>query len=90
MKFLDIRSYIIVYVYIVYLCNLSAIRAYHVCLLVSVTLFVFRCAAELMMYHKVGIYKQRNCVVNSCPTYPEPFLLFELFKQVVYFKIAVD
>ena len=89
MKFLDIRSYVIVYIYIVYFCNLTTIGAYHVCLFVAIALFVFRSAAELVMYHKVGIDKQRNGVVNSCTAYPEFFFLFELLEQVVDFEIAV-
>ena len=90
MKFFDIRSYILCYVYIVYLCNLSTIGAYHVRLFVAVTSFVFRCVAELMVYNQIRIYKQRNCVVNSCTAHSELFLLFEHLQQVVDFKVPIE
>ena len=69
MKFFDIRSYVICYVYIIYFGNLSTIGTYHVRLLVSVTPFVLRFRAELMVYHNVyisesGLKKAHKYVIN--------------------------
>ena len=57
MKFFDIRSYVICYVYIIYFGNLSTIGTYHVRLLVSVTPFILRFCTELVVNHKIGIDK---------------------------------
>ena len=90
MKFFDIRSYVICYVYIICFGNLSTICAYHVRLLVSVTPFVSRFCTELVVNDEVGIDKQCYCVVNSCPAYSELVLLFKHFEQIAYFKVAVE
>jgi hypothetical protein len=57
MKFFDIRSYVICYVYIIYFGNLSTICTYHVRLLVSVAPLVFRFGTELVVNHEIGIDK---------------------------------
>ena len=90
MKFFDIRGYVIFNVYIAYFSNFSTIGTYHMCLLVSVASLILRYVTELVVYHKVRVDKQRNCVVNSCTADPEFFLLFKNLLQVAYLEVAVE
>ena len=90
MKFFDIRGYVIFNIYIVYFSNLSTIGAYHVCLLVSVASLILWYCSKLVVYHKVGVDKQRYCVIDCSAANPELVLVLKQLKQIAYLKIAVE
>lgn len=89
MKFFDIRGYVILYVYIVYFCYFTTIGAYHMCLFVSVASLILRYIPELVVYHKIGVDKQRNCVIYSSTADPEFVLLLKHLLQIAYLEVAI-
>ncbi len=89
MKFLDVRSYCICQVNIVYLRNFSAFGADGVRLARAKASFVFRCRSVLVVDYKVCLYQQRYGVIYRGSADPELFVLLEVSQQLLNLKTSV-
>jgi hypothetical protein len=89
MKFLNIFGNGSGNIQVTYFGNFATIGAYGVGFGVPVAFLVFGDCTELVVYHKVCVYKQRYCIVDRCTTYPEFLFLLKMAEQLFYLETAI-
>jgi hypothetical protein len=89
MKFLNVSGNGSCKINIAYFGNFAAIGAYGMGFGIPITLLVFGDCTELVVYHKVRVYKQRYCIVDRSTADPELLFLLKMAEQLLYLETAI-